>query len=91
MKPEGAPRLRDKATEVAPSRPAGSHRLFFQRLLIVFAAVMVLILIWRLHILFVLLFGGIVVAVLLRVAAEPFQKRLGLGSVEAISSGKGRR
>ena len=57
MKPEGAPRR--KATEIAASRGAGSHRLFFQRLLIVSAAVMVLILIWRLHILFVLLFGAL--------------------------------
>lgn len=69
----------------APAPAPAPHRLFVQRLLIVVAAALILILIWRLSVLFVLLFGGVVVAALLRVAAEPFQARLGLGEKTSLA------
>ena len=63
-----------------------NHKLFIERLLIVIAAALALILLWRLSDLVVLVFGAMIVAVLLSAIAEPISRipRLGKRSALAI-------
>lgn len=55
-----------------------SHRLFIERVLIVLAIVAVALLLWSLRGLLILIFGAVLVAVILRVIANPLKRRLGL-------------
>lgn len=67
------------ADEAQRPLPTGRHRLFVERLLISVALVMTLVVLWLLIDLMVLLFGAVVVAVLMRVTAEPIGRLTGLG------------
>lgn len=69
---------------IPPGEP-GPHRLFLERLLMVTATALILFLMWRLSDLVLMLFGGIVLAVLLRVAAEPLCKWTYLGETASLS------
>ena len=61
------------------------HRLFVERLLILIAAALALLLFWRLSDLLVLVFGAVVVAVLLSATAEPISRKTGLGKRSALA------
>lgn len=57
-----------------PDRPM-SHRLFIERLIIALAIVGLALFLWQLRGLLILLFGAVLVAVILRVIANPIERR----------------
>lgn len=60
-----------------PGNPLG-HRLFIERLIIGLAILGLALLLWQLRGLLILVFGAVLVAVILRVIANPIEKRFGI-------------
>jgi predicted PurR-regulated permease PerM len=58
------------------TRPGG-HRIFIERLIIALAILGLALLLWNLRGLLLLVFGAVLVAVILRLIAEPISRRLG--------------
>lgn len=56
----------------------GGHRLFIQRLLIVFALVVLAAFLWRVLDLVLLVFGAVIIATIFHALAEPLHRRTGL-------------
>jgi predicted PurR-regulated permease PerM len=61
------------------------HRVFVERLLIAAAVAVLLLLLWQLIDLLVLIFGALVIAVLMRVTAEPIARWTGLGQRSSLA------
>lgn len=65
--------------------PHGSrHRLFIERLVIAIAIIGLALLLWALRGLLILVFGAVLVAVILRLIADPAKRRLGLPDWAAL-------
>ena len=65
-------------------QPSHSHRLFIERLLIVLAIGGLALLLWALRGLAILVFGAVLVAVILRVIANPIKERFRLPDALAL-------
>ena len=66
------------------SHEPASHRVFIERLVIAVIVIGIALLLWNLRTLFMLVFGAVLVAVILNIAARPIQERLHLPASLAL-------